>query len=49
MTDKRIAWLRENVPAFKDANDKAEAALRDTKENRERFKTDKDNEGVTRG
>lgn len=32
--DKRIAWLREHVPAFKDANDKAEAALRDTEENR---------------
>lgn len=32
--DKRIEWLRENVPAFKDANDKAQAALRDTEENR---------------
>lgn len=32
--DKRIAWLREHVPAFKDANSKAEAALRDTEENR---------------
>lgn len=32
--DKRIAWLREHVPAFKDANDKAEAARRDTEENR---------------
>lgn len=36
-TDKRIEWLRENVPHFKDANDKADAARQDTEAYRRKF------------
>lgn len=36
-TDKRIAWLCENVPAFKPAYDQAEKARLDTEENRKRM------------
>lgn len=35
--DKRIEWMRDNIPGFKAMHDQAEKAKRETEENRQRM------------